>query len=671
MDSTPALTGKQLLEQANARLEEFSQQTRNWMWETNALHQFVYFSQNIEELSDLYISDLLGTSRLELALQNNDEPHWQAHAEALIMHKPFKDFRYERKNREGETRHILVTGWPLFDSQGNFAGYRGIGRDETEEVLARRQQAEREHRLIDEVKRNRQELDIVLENMTQSIMLFDRDGNIFLNNRRTRDLLGFSDEEYDSVATIEDHLRLMARRGDFGDVDIEQEVKSRAHRLCKGSKGDKTYRIHLKSHDRYLLVTLSSLPDGNRILTHTDVTAEARKEIQLNEREQALSTVIDNIDYGVLFMDSELRAEVINSRFAEIWKMDPEFIDSRPSFTELIAYNRHTGIYPIDPADDEAWDKFVSEREKVARKGNYGPVEMARADGRYFEYSVVNLPAGRRMATYFEITERKRMELALKEANEVLEERVEERTRELIETQKTVVEQSRKALLGELVASLCHELRNPLNALNASMFVIRRKVIDEYPALDKTFDRSQRTIERCTTILNDLYDFALTGNLVMESISLKEWFENFLASISKPDNVQLHLETEPSLPVCMADAGQLARAVNKIIGNAVLAAGEHAGKTGQGQVSISLANSGGRLEIIIRDNGAGMSEDVCSKAFEPLFSTRGFGVGLGLPIARQIMERHGGGIELVSLEGEGTTVTLWLPLRNTPQSKAA
>jgi signal transduction histidine kinase len=88
-------------------------------------------------------------------------------------------------------------------------------------------------------------------------------------------------------------------------------------------------------------------------------------------------------------------------------------------------------------------------------------------------------------------------------------------------------------------------------------------------------------------------------------------------------------------------------------------------------VSLTAALTGDRLEIIVADNGTGMDEATAAQALEPLFSTRGFGVGLGLPIAVQIFSRHGGGLKLYSRPRHGTTVTLWLPAGNSDARQAA
>ena len=79
------------------------------------------------------------------------------------------------------------------------------------------------------------------------------------------------------------------------------------------------------------------------------------------------------------------------------------------------------------------------------------------------------------------------------------------------------------------------------------------------------------------------------------------------------------------------------------------------------KVSIDLSASQEQIQLVVADNGSGIPDDVMTRIFEPMFSTKDFGVGLGMSIVRTIMEEHGGGVELVSRDGEGTSVTLWLP----------
>jgi len=817
---------EQELVQAQERLQAMSLQNNSWMWETDENHCFRFFTDNIEYLLGDKKVDLLGTSRLDLALRSDSEI-WEAHVKKLAMRRPFKDFRYTMTTPEGEIRHLKATGWPFFDQAGLFAGYRGTGWDETAAVISDQRQAEKEEGLLSKIERQQASQETVLNNLSQSVMWFDQFGSIRMNNPQTAKLLGFDQNQYSQVRTIEQHLRIMAERGDFGDVDIETEVAQRTRRLCMEQQEPVTYRIHIQSSDRFLDVNMRPLPDGSRILTHTDVTAEARKDRELIEREAMLSTVIDNVDYGILFMDDSHNCDVVNNRFCEMWGMDPEFVRKKPSFEQLLEYNRHNGLYDVDGNDDKAWNSYVKQRLSTVQNKQVGTVttsEIARGDGRYFTISVVSLSGDKHMATYFDITEIKKLEIALREANEdlefqlqelyhreaaldslvnnidygtlvldkdqkvelankkfrelmnvdeafldktpsmkdilermfensctgfdsndlsqwpqyrdsvvdqikngkfdtaerlrqdgktilsscislpggkrivtyfdmtmqkqreaelkamqndlaqaneLLEHRVEQRTSELRRTQSMLVKKERQALLGDLVASLCHELRNPLNALNSSLFMVRRTVEKDNPKLSKAFDRSERTIKRCTNILNDLYDYALVEDLKKQPTAINPLMTEIIDKIKTPEGFEFELDISPDLPVCDIDGKQLGGALEKIITNAVQAIADHHNPDIESKIVVYAGNCGDFIEMIITDNGPGMHEEVFAKALEPLYSTRSFGVGLGLPIAEQIVKRHNGEIKLETLKDAGTTVTIWLPTSNAVNKQKA
>ena len=118
--------------------------------------------------------------------------------------------------------------------------------------------------------------------------------------------------------------------------------------------------------------------------------------------------IIEHIDYGVVFMDEELHADVINRAFREMWGIDEELANKRASMRELIEVNRYNNIYDIDDAD---WDAYVDKRIEAVRNGPVAPTVMRRKDGKIYSYQAVALPDGRRMLTYFDLTDIKRKEL--------------------------------------------------------------------------------------------------------------------------------------------------------------------------------------------------------------------------------------------------------------------
>ena len=133
------------------------------------------------------------------------------------------------------------------------------------------------------------------------------------------------------------------------------------------------------------------------------------KEVLLDD----INAVIDTIDYGVLFMGSDLRARVINRAFRQMWGIPDAFIATRPTMADLINYNRHTGLYDVPEAE---FDAFLARRVEAIQSGNIGSVEMRRADDKILRYEGVVLPDGGRLLTYLDITGSKRRQAELSES---------------------------------------------------------------------------------------------------------------------------------------------------------------------------------------------------------------------------------------------------------------
>ncbi len=147
-----------------------------------------------------------------------------------------------------------------------------------------------------------------------------------------------------------------------------------------------------------------------------------------------------------------------------------------------------------------------------------------------------------------------------------------------------------------------------------------------------------------------------------EPTVIDRWLRTVLEEHGLPEPVRPQLELEAGIEMPL-DRDRLRRVVVNVIDNACHAMD---GKEPAGDraplLTVGTRVNGERLEIVVRDTGCGMAPAVAAKAFEPLYSTKAFGVGLGLPMVKQIMEQHGGGVEITSQEERGTEVVLWLPL---------
>ena len=146
----------------------------------------------------------------------------------------------------------------------------------------------------------------------------------------------------------------------------------------------------------------------------------------------------------------------------------------------------------------------------------------------------------------------------------------------------------------------------------------------------------------------------------LEEILLKEWLETIIEEFDRPEHIEIALTCNNELQL-KVDPERFRRCLLNLVSNAVQAF-PAVEKQSSGKIDITCEATSDRFEVRVTDNGQGISKKDLEKILEPLFSTKGFGVGLGLCIVEQIMVQHGGGIEISSQQGEGTTVCLFLPL---------
>ena len=220
----------------------------------------------------------------------------------------------------------------------------------------------------------------------------------------------------------------------------------------------------------------------------------------------------------------------------------------------------------------------------------------------------------------------------------------------------------RLAGIGRLVAGVVHELNNPLTAVNMYSDVLVEKLthaghdpadVEKLRAIHEAGQRIQR-------LARDLVAYARPAGARTEPVDLAEVVDEALR-LAKPalkeHAAELERRVEPAPPV-EGNRASLVQVVMNLVTNAAQALGEG------GHVTVSLARDGGAVRLTVADDGAGMTPEFAARAFEPFFTTRaGQGIGLGLPIAQGIVERHGGTIALDTAPGAGTRVTVSLPAK--------
>jgi two-component system NtrC family sensor kinase len=260
----------------------------------------------------------------------------------------------------------------------------------------------------------------------------------------------------------------------------------------------------------------------------------------------------------------------------------------------------------------------------------------------------------------------KRARQELNALNASLERQVEERTVALKEAQAQLVQSEKMSSLGKLAASIAHEINNPLaGILTYAKLLIRMHEEDEVSgevraSCLRNLKLVQRETERCSAIVRNLLDFARQRPLSLKEVDLNQAVEESLLLLANQIAIQgvvLEKDLRP-VPKVRADYGQLRQAFVNIALNAC----EAMSKGGTLKVA-SLPHPGEKMiDVVFTDTGPGIPPDHLSKILDPFFTTKEKGTGLGLSVVYGIVERHGGKLDIRSQVGQGTTVTIRLPM---------
>lgn len=214
------------------------------------------------------------------------------------------------------------------------------------------------------------------------------------------------------------------------------------------------------------------------------------------------------------------------------------------------------------------------------------------------------------------------------------------------------------ATIGELAAGLAHEIRNPLAGIAGVVEVMGRELPKESSSR-AVLPEVQMEIQHIQAILNDLLAYARPRPPEFHPADLNATVEQavFLARQqvrTKP--IEITLATEKSLPRISHDPVQIQRVVLNLLLNGIQAIQD------KGQIDVALRQGGEWAVVRIRDSGKGIPRDSLPKIFKPFFTTRKEGTGLGLPLAKGIVESHKGKIEVTSEPGQGAQFEVWLPM---------
>jgi two-component system NtrC family sensor kinase len=241
---------------------------------------------------------------------------------------------------------------------------------------------------------------------------------------------------------------------------------------------------------------------------------------------------------------------------------------------------------------------------------------------------------------------------------------------ELRETQEGLIQAEKLTSLGQLAASIAHEVNNPLSGVLVYTQLLTKKINSDNFSKDAALNylgKMEQELTRSTKLVRNLLDFARQSPPALRETDLNEVINRALELVAHSAHIR-HIEInkrlDPSLPETMADPEQLQQVAVNLILNAVQS------MSNGGILTLSTGCENHQIKAEFRDTGCGISQENMHKLFTPFFTTKKEvkGVGLGLAVSYGIVQRHQGKILVKSKEGEGTTFTILLPLRNAEKS---
>ena len=349
-----------------------------------------------------------------------------------------------------------------------------------------------------------------------------------------------------------------------------------------------------------------------------------RPEDQLVEGDVALDALNSSVN-GVLIADLHGRIVYVNPAFLAMFEYGSKTDVIGRNAGDLFVARDVRRLADVKAAIEASKGKTL---EFTARRkdGTAFPVEVSASDVTSAEENVVG-----RMASFVDITDRKALE-------------------------EQVMRQERLTVLGQLAGGIVHELRNPLGWIKGSTYFLDMALEEPDADVRKALELLKSGVIKSERIIESLLGFARSGSPKRRKVDVNQVIREALSTIDVPEDVEVVYRLEESMPAILADRDQLGLVFDNLALNAIQAMSEG------GRLTITSCIADGSISISFADTGTGISQENLERIFEPLFTTKARGIGLGLALIKMLVEEHGGEIEVASEAGAGSVFTVQLPI---------
>jgi len=419
---------------------------------------------------------------------------------------------------------------------------------------------------------------------------------------------------------------------------VIQEKESSNEELRAANEEIQSTNEELQSTNEELETAKEELQSTNEELTTVNEEIQNRN-LELAQLNDDMSNLLTSVNLPIVILGSDLRIRRANPQAEKLLNLLPTDVGRSIADLRLNIDSPDLTAHII-----EVMDKVTPKELDI--KDNQGHwwtkwIRPYRTSENKIEGVVL---------TFINVDRLKRAEEKLRSESETLEKLVAEKTSELANA-------ARLSAIGETAAMVGHDLRNPLQVIaNTLHLAMEQAKIDHETTLLPLLDTIQEQAEYANRIVTDVQDYARPVSPRFAQVKLAKLFEETLSSLELPKTVKLSTEVEEAVSIIEGDSSLLRRALANIVTNALQAMPRG------GRLTIRASRLDNTAIIKVTDSGEGINPETIKKVFNPLFTTRAKGIGLGLPIAKRLVEAHEGKIDVVSDHEKGTIVSIELPL---------
>jgi PAS domain S-box-containing protein len=376
-----------------------------------------------------------------------------------------------------------------------------------------------------------------------------------------------------------------------------------------------------------------------------------QREEALEESEKRYRAIFENTGTATMIMEQDGTISLVNTGFAELTGYGREEVEGVKRWTDFVAVGASGGVPAYDTARSMGHGGPRGDELKIVDK---------RGRTKDIHLTIGMIPGTRQsVASAVDITDLKRAQEIILRDKATLEEMVRQRTEELVDAHKKLTEAKRLSGIGTLAATVAHELRNPLGVIQTALYNVSRKRKEQ--ALDKHLAHIEKKIAESNQIITNLLRYSRIKPPQYTKTSMFEILSESMATAAErfgDQNAEVTADLDPVKDVMVElDTVQIREVFDNILNNAYQAVADI-----KGRIEIKGRVEDGTIRISVRDNGEGIDPEDLKQIFEPFFTRKSRGTGLGLTICRELIQLHDGTIKLETERDSGTTVSVTLPL---------